>query len=100
MPDWTESDQENMENSSDENTTETEQEDPGYEDDMLPLPEAKGTPENIIQNALAVVLLIALGLAGGNLIFKLLLVGIALISAALRYSVIGILVIFLLALFS
>ena len=52
------------------------------------------------QNALATVLLAALALSLANVLLKLAVVAFALISAAFRYSVIGILAIVILAMFS
>ena len=92
IPDW-------GEDSSDEDEDSVDVIDESDED-IIVLPEGYEAPEFFVQNALAAVLLGALVLAGGNLMFKLVLVGVALISAALRYSIIGILVICLLAFFS
>lgn len=63
-------------------------------------PGGGGGPEFLFQNALAAVLLATLALSVGNILFKLVVVAFALVSTAFRYSAVGLLVIFLLALFS
>lgn len=61
---------------------------------------AFGPPGFGFQNALATVLLAALALSLLNVLLKLAVVAFALVSAAFRYSVIGILAIVILAIFS
>ena len=63
-------------------------------------PEGGGGPEFAFQNALASVLLAALALSVGNVLLKLGVVAFALVSTAFRYTAVGFLVLFLLALFS
>lgn len=66
---------------------------------VLP-PDGEGSPQFAFQNALAAALLAAIVLSVGNILLKLAVVAFALISAAFRYTAIGFLVIFILALFS
>lgn len=58
-----------------------------------------GGPEFFVQNALALVLLAALLFSSGAVLYKLAVVGFALVSAAVRYSFVAILLVILLTVF-
>lgn len=59
-----------------------------------------GGPEFAVQNVLAAVLLGALALSFGSVVLKLVVVGLALVSAAFRYTALGLLLFVLLAYFA
>jgi len=63
-------------------------------------PDGGGGSEFAFQNALAAGLLVALAMSIGNVLLKLIVVAFALVSTAFRYTAVGFLVLFILALFS
>lgn len=56
-------------------------------------PQAQGDPEFVIENVLALVLIGLAALALGNVLLKLVIVAYSLISAAVRYTVVGVMLI-------
>ncbi|PSC69254.1 histone-lysine N-methyltransferase EZH2 [Micractinium conductrix] len=65
-------------------------EDEDAELDLFP-EESEGDPEFVVENVLATALIALAVLAGGAILFKLLYIAYALISAAVRYTAVGIL---------